>query len=116
LSISDDAPSTKAPIVERARVANADTPRSVDPVRRRSDEPARVAASTRRVGRLGFAVSPWGEIYVDGRRRGVSPPLREIELPPGKYLIEIRNTAFPVRRQAIDVNARTRLRIKHKFK
>jgi eukaryotic-like serine/threonine-protein kinase len=78
-------------------------------------EPARAAAGTRPVARLGFAVSPWGEIYVDGRRRGVSPPLREIELPPGKYTIEIKNTIFPTRRQSVDVRAKARIRIKHKF-
>jgi eukaryotic-like serine/threonine-protein kinase len=78
-------------------------------------ESARAVVGTRPVARLGLAVSPWGEIYVDGRRRGVSPPLREIELPPGKYMIEIKNTIFPSRRQSVDVRAKARIRIKHKF-
>ena len=88
---------------------------AAEPARPSPVEPARAAAGTRPVARLGLAVSPWGEIYVDGRRKGVSPPLREIELPPGKYTIEIKNTIFPTRRQSVDVGAKARIRIKHKF-
>jgi serine/threonine-protein kinase len=64
---------------------------------------------------LKLAVSPWGEIYVDGQRRGVSPPLTQIELAPGRHRIEIRNASFPPRRESVDVKANARLRIKHKF-
>ena len=27
---------------------------------------------------LGLAVTPWGEVYVDGKKRGISPPLTEL--------------------------------------
>ncbi|KAF0811571.1 Serine/threonine-protein kinase PK-1 [Andreprevotia sp. IGB-42] len=36
-------------------------------------------------------ISPWGEIYVDGTKRGVSPPLKTLSLPAGSYEIEVRN-------------------------
>ena len=75
--------------------------------------PRRVAAQP--MARLKLAVSPWGEVYVDGRRRGVSPPLRQVELAPGKHSIEIRNTVFSPRRQLLDVKANARLKIKHRF-
>ncbi|WP_412528049.1 protein kinase domain-containing protein [Burkholderia lata] len=42
-----------------------------------------------------FNVRPWGDIYVNGARRGASPPLRSVSLTPGVYLIEIRNGALP---------------------
>src|SRR5437660_3334204 len=35
-------------------------------------------------GRLELAVAPWGEVLVDGRSRGVSPPLRVLERTPAE--------------------------------
>ena len=64
---------------------------------------------------LTLAIAPWGQIYVDGRSRGVSPPLQEVELTPGRHRIEVRNSAAAT--HVVDVNAKPgeRLRIKHKF-
>lgn len=36
-------------------------------------------------------VQPWGEVYVGGVRRGISPPLKSLQLAPGTYDIEVRN-------------------------
>ena len=44
---------------------------------------------------LVFDVSPWGEIYVDGKRHGTTPPLATVALPPGRHRIELRNPAQP---------------------
>ena len=63
-----------------------------------------------------LSVLPWGEIYVDGRKVGVSPPLREIELKPGKRRIEIRNTTFPPYVETVDVAPGSRIKIRHKFR
>jgi serine/threonine-protein kinase len=63
---------------------------------------------------LGIAVAPWGEVYVNGRKMGVSPPLTELKLAPGKYVVEIRNTTFPAYRETIDLN-QSGVRIRHKF-
>ncbi|MEM5314770.1 protein kinase [Paraburkholderia sp. JHI869] len=41
--------------------------------------------------RVHFQIVPWGEVYVDGVRRGVSPPFRMASLAPGTHRIEIRN-------------------------
>src|SRR5690606_30699253 len=30
-------------------------------------------------------VTPWGEVYVNGRSQGVSPPKKVLKLDPGKY-------------------------------
>ena len=67
------------------------------------------------MGRLMFAVTPWGEVYVDGRKRGVSPPMHELRVTPGKHVVEIRNTTFPPHSETIDVSADASVRIKHKF-
>ncbi|RQT58841.1 serine/threonine-protein kinase [Burkholderia cepacia] len=42
-----------------------------------------------------FNVRPWGDVYVNGARRGASPPLRSVSLTPGVYVIEIRNGSLP---------------------
>jgi serine/threonine-protein kinase len=74
------------------------------------------SATSPSVGRVGLAISPWGEVYVDGRMRGVTPPLTELKLPPGTYTVEIRNTTFAPLRQTIEVGPDASLRIRHKFR
>lgn len=64
---------------------------------------------------VSIAVTPWGEVYLDGRMKGVSPPLAELHVTPGKHQIEIRNTTFQVYRQTIRVKAGEKIKIKHKF-
>ncbi len=73
------------------------------------------AAAAKPTAVLGFAVAPWGEVYVNGKKVGVSPPLAEIKLAPGKYAVEIRNTTFPAYRETIELRAQTSIRIRHKF-
>jgi hypothetical protein len=46
-------------------------------------------------GKIRFSIKPWGEIVVDGKTRGVSPPIKELSIPEGRHRIEIRNGAFP---------------------
>lgn len=68
-----------------------------------------------REGTLRLAVSPWGEIRIDGKNVGVAPPLTGLKLAPGKHRVEIRNGDFPPFQQQIDVAAGQTVRIKHKF-
>jgi serine/threonine-protein kinase len=64
---------------------------------------------------LGFTVLPWGEIFIDGKSRGASPPIREIKLSPGKHQIEIKNADFPPYRQTVELEAGASQKIRHKF-
>lgn len=66
-------------------------------------------------GRIRLAVAPWGEVHIDGKLAGITPPLTEIRLPPGKHSIEIRNGSFRPYRKTVDLAADASLRIKHKF-
>lgn len=52
-----------------------------------------------------FRVRPWGEIYVGGVKRGVSPPLKSLVLSPGLYVIEIRNGNFAPLRRTLKIEA-----------
>lgn len=65
---------------------------------------------------LGFSVLPWGEIFIDGKSQGASPPLKKIRLPPGKHQIEIKNTNLPTYRQTVELEAGANKTIQHKFK
>ena len=65
--------------------------------------------------RIRLAIAPWGEVRVNGKMLGVSPPLNELRLPPGKHSIEIRNGDFAPYRRNVDLAADASLRIKHKF-
>jgi class 3 adenylate cyclase len=67
-------------------------------------------------GRLELAVAPWGEVLVDGRSRGVSPPLRVLDLPAGAHTVEIRNSTFPVHVENVQVKAGEAVKIRHRFK
>jgi serine/threonine-protein kinase len=66
-------------------------------------------------GRLTLAVSPWGEVFVDGRKRGLSPPVTEVVLSPGKHTVEIRNSNFPTYGQSVHLQPNETVRIKYKF-
>jgi len=60
-------------------------------------------------------ISPWGEVFVNGKSQGVSPPKKFVKLDPGKYKIEVRNTTFPVHAQSLEVKARDEVTLKHRF-
>lgn len=44
---------------------------------------------------LTLNIKPWGTLYVNGVNKGVSPPLKRLQLPPGKYQVKIVNPNFP---------------------
>ena len=65
--------------------------------------------------RVTFAISPWGEVFVDGKRQGVSPPLRDLKLNAGKHTILIVNETFKPYSQTIDLAPDSTHKIKYKF-
>jgi class 3 adenylate cyclase len=78
---------------------------------------AKPATATEPVkGRVRLAIAPWGAVYVDGERVGVSPPLRVLELEPGTHRIEIRNTDFPRRIETVEVKPGSEAHIRHRFR
>ena len=50
--------------------------------------PARAGMAT---GVIKLAISPWGEVVIDGKQHGASPPLREVRLKPGVHRVEVSN-------------------------
>jgi serine/threonine-protein kinase len=64
---------------------------------------------------LMLAVSPWGEVHVDGKRVGVSPPLTTLQLEAGRHKVEIRNQGFASYRKTVNLESGRSLKIRHKF-
>jgi eukaryotic-like serine/threonine-protein kinase len=74
------------------------------------------SASSASRATLSLAIYPWGEVWVDGKRVGVSPPLNELTLGPGKHDIEIRNESLPPYRETVTLGVGdTPQKIRHKF-
>ncbi len=62
-----------------------------------------------------MVIVPWGDVYLDNRRQGASPPLLELQVLAGKHVIEVRNTTFPVFTQVINVKSGEKIKIRHSF-
>jgi class 3 adenylate cyclase len=60
-------------------------------------------------------IKPWGEIFVNGKSQGVSPPKKFIKLDAGKYKIEFRNTTFPAKVESVELKAREEITLRHRF-
>ena len=73
------------------------------------------AVAPRATGTLRVAVSPWGEVEVDGKPAGTSPPLTELTLPEGTHQIVIRNADLPAHSVQVNVTAGQATTLKHKF-
>jgi hypothetical protein len=77
--------------------------------------PAKSDAPAPKAGKIQFAIKPWGEIVVDGKKRGVSPPIKELSVPEGRHRIEIRNSTFPGYAGEVDIKAGSKVSIVHSF-
>jgi len=81
---------------------------------------ARLAAASTPVaplarGLVRIAISPWGEVEVDGKPAGTSPPLTELTLTEGRHQIVIRNADLPPHSTTINVTADQPTTLKYKF-
>ena len=62
-----------------------------------------------------LVIKPWGEVFVNGQSRGVSPPLKTLSLPAGDYSIEIRNGDYPARKLRLKLKPGEVSKINHTF-
>jgi len=66
-------------------------------------------------GTLQLAIEPWGEVYVDGSKRGISPPLKSLNLAPGKHQIMVRNSTFEPYKLTVDVQSGANTTVHYAF-
>jgi serine/threonine protein kinase len=62
-----------------------------------------------------FSVKPWGEVFVNGESRGVSPPVKSLNLPAGNYQIEIRNGDYPAYKASVTLKPGQVFKANHAF-
>ena len=75
-----------------------------------------LAETTGGPAEISLSIMPWGEVYLDGKLQGVSPPLLELQVVAGQHKLEIRNSTFPVFKQVIKAKSGAKIKIKHSFK
>jgi eukaryotic-like serine/threonine-protein kinase len=66
-------------------------------------------------GTVRLAVSPWGQVEVDGKPMGTTPPLNELTLTEGKHQVTIRNDDFPAHNTTVTVTPGQSTSVRHKF-
>ena len=66
-------------------------------------------------GSLQFAISPWGQVEVDGTPAGTTPPLARLTLPEGSHSITVRNADFPPLTVTVQVSADKPATVRHRF-
>ena len=98
--------------------AAPDAKKPVARVEQSPEKPAteKPAAAPKGPGRLEIAVAPWGDVLVDGKKRGRTPPLLVIDVPAGAHTIEIRNATSPAHTARVEVKPGETVRIQHRFR
>jgi eukaryotic-like serine/threonine-protein kinase len=91
-------PRTRRPV---AKTAPAEAPVAADPVLAQ--------------GVVNIAISPWGQVEVNGAPVGTTPPLTRLELPQGSHTITVRNEDFPPYTQRVQVDPERPVTLKHRF-
>ena len=64
---------------------------------------------------LVLAVKPWGEVYVDGKRVGITPPLKRLEVAPGRRQITITNSFLPSYQLETTLDPKEEITVVHDF-
>jgi serine/threonine-protein kinase len=77
--------------------------------------PPVAAAAPTASGTVELAISPWGEVEVNGRSVGTAPPLTRLSLREGRHTITLRNADFPPKTYTVVVDADTPVQIRHRF-
>jgi serine/threonine-protein kinase len=66
-------------------------------------------------GAVLLSISPWGEVEVNGRAAGTTPPLSQLSLPAGRHTITVRNVDFPAYTTTVVVQADKPALVRHRF-
>jgi serine/threonine-protein kinase len=66
---------------------------------------------TGKPGKVNFRVKPWGEIWLDGVKLGVTPNV-QVERPPGHYTFTVKNPAWPSQELSVQVLPESEVSVK----
>ncbi|MFY3137656.1 serine/threonine protein kinase [Achromobacter xylosoxidans] len=107
--IAPPAPATPAMPTEPASATAAPTPEAAAPAQEDAPKPKPVPVLVR------LDIRPWGEVWINGVARGISPPVKELRLIPGKYQVVLRNADLPPYRTTLEVRPGRPAVISHVF-
>ena len=62
-----------------------------------------------------LAISPWGQVEVDGQGAGTTPPLTRLTLTEGTHTITVRNEDFPPLTLTVQVSPDKPTTVRHRF-
>ena len=97
---------------------------AVESAKARERRLAREAAATAQLsaaapapaqGIVQLAISPWGQVEVNGVAAGTTPPLARLTLPAGKHQIVVRNDDFPPFTTTVTVDDEKPVTLRHRF-
>jgi serine/threonine-protein kinase len=74
-----------------------------------------IAPPMSQLGKVQLAISPWGQIEVDGVAAGTTPPLSQLTLPTGTHRIVVRNDDFPPYTTQVTVIDDKPVTLRHRF-
>jgi outer membrane biosynthesis protein TonB len=109
----DKAAAAKTPVEKKGAPAPAVVAKAPAAPAAKSAPEAKPAATG--TGTVKLTITPWGEVYVDGKHRGDVPPMYEMSLSAGKHRIEIRHLDFPPYVRTLDIAPGASITIKHWF-
>ena len=75
----------------------------------------RAAVRARQPATVEFAITPFGEVHVDGEPKGRTPPLTRLELSPGKHTVEVRHPGFAPLTLQVELDPGERATLRHAF-
>ncbi|HEY6511420.1 MAG TPA: serine/threonine-protein kinase [Burkholderiaceae bacterium] len=105
-------PEPAAAPAPRPRVAERPAAREARPTREANPRAGVAAPAT---GVVQLAVAPWGQIEVDGKGAGVTPPLTQLTLPVGDHVITVRNADFAPHTLTVRVTSDQPVTVRHRF-
>ncbi|BFM19648.1 protein kinase domain-containing protein [Gilvimarinus japonicus] len=121
LPLKAAAPETPAP---EPAIANKTTPApkpvptnaDIQPQTAKHKPSNQAAASIVKSGDIKLSVIPWGEIWIDNKKYGVSPPLTTLSLPEGVHQLQIRSPGMRTETRTVEIKSEQTVTIKHTLK
>jgi eukaryotic-like serine/threonine-protein kinase len=107
--VASAAPAPAAPVTSRSKASASTNAASREA---RSTVAASTAVAT---GTVQLAISPWGNVDIDGVAAGTTPPLARITLPEGTHTITVRNAEFAPFVTTVQVGADKTVTVRHRF-
>lgn len=71
--------------------------------------------AARRPAVIQLDVKPSGAVYIDGQLKGTTPPMLDVQVPPGAHAIEVRSGRFPPLRLDVRLEPGEQMQLTHEF-